>query len=102
MQELLKRLFRKPGLAAEILIATFFINLLFLASSIYVIQILGRYIPYGFDGTLITLTVGMVLTTVLLFWSSLALWSRLIRFETGFFPEQLLRTRKSKSEFSAF
>ena len=67
MQELLKRLFRKPGLAAEILIATFFINLLFLASSIYVIQILGRYIPYGFDGTLITLTVGMVLTTVLLF-----------------------------------
>lgn len=67
MNELLRRLFLKPWLAGEIFIATFFINLLFLASPIYVIQILSRYIPYGFDGTLVTLTTGMVVAMTLLF-----------------------------------
>ncbi|MGE4293339.1 MAG: ATP-binding cassette domain-containing protein [Desulfovibrio sp.] len=67
MRELFRRLFLRPWLAWEIFIASFFLNLLFLASPIYVIQILSRYIPYGFSGTLVTLTVGMVLALVLLF-----------------------------------
>lgn len=67
MNELLRRLFLKPWLASEIIVSTFFINLLFLASPIYVIQILSRYIPYGFDGTLVTLTAGMLLAMLLLF-----------------------------------
>lgn len=65
MQELLRRLFARPVMAVEILTATFFITLLTLALPLYVIQILNRYISYGFHGTLITLTVGMVLAILL-------------------------------------
>ncbi len=43
----------------------FFINILSLASPIFVIQVLNRYVGYGFDGTLITLTVGMLIAGVL-------------------------------------
>ncbi|MCF8108649.1 MAG: ATP-binding cassette domain-containing protein [Desulfohalobiaceae bacterium] len=65
MKELFRRLFRHPLPAAEILAATFFITLLTLALPLYVIQILNRYISYGFHGTLITLTTGMVLAILL-------------------------------------
>jgi ATP-binding cassette subfamily C protein LapB len=61
MKELILRLFQKPVLAVEILIASFFITLLTLALPLYVIQILNRYISYGFHGTLITLTTGMLI-----------------------------------------
>jgi len=66
MNELIRRLFRSRSLAVEILVASLFVNTLFLASPIYVIQILSRYIGYGFDGTLYTLTSGMLI--------ALALW----------------------------
>ena len=65
MKELIRRLFQKPVLAIEILIATFFITLLALAMPLYVIQILNRYVSYGFHGTLITLTTGMLIAIVL-------------------------------------
>lgn len=65
MNELLRRLFRSKPLAVEILVASLFVNVLFLASPIYVIQILSRYIGYGFDGTLYTLTVGMLIALLL-------------------------------------
>lgn len=65
MNELFRRLFRSKPLAAEILVASLFVNVLFLASPIYVIQILSRYIGYGFDGTLYTLTAGMLIALVL-------------------------------------
>lgn len=65
MNELLRRLFQNKSLAIEIIIASLFINILFLASPIYVIQILSRYIGYGFDGTLYTLTGGMMIALVL-------------------------------------
>jgi len=65
MNELFRRLFRSKTLAAEIIVASLFVNVLFLASPIYVIQILSRYIGYGFDGTLHTLTAGMVIALVL-------------------------------------
>jgi ATP-binding cassette subfamily C protein LapB len=65
MNELFRRLFRSKPLAAQIVVASFFVNLLFLASPIFVIQILSRYIGYGFDGTLYTLTAGMIIALVL-------------------------------------
>ena len=65
MKELIHRLFLKPVLAVEILIASFFITLLALAMPLYVIQILNRYISYGFHGTLITLTTGMLIAILM-------------------------------------
>ncbi|MGE4552084.1 MAG: ATP-binding cassette domain-containing protein [Desulfovibrionaceae bacterium] len=67
MKELYRRLRLRPALTTEILVATLFVNVLFLASPIYTIQILSRYIPYGFDGTLITLTCGMLAALALMF-----------------------------------
>ena len=65
MKELIRRFLSKPALAIEILIATFFITLLALAMPLYVIQILNRYISYGFHGTLITLTTGMLIAILM-------------------------------------
>ena len=65
MNELFRRLFLYKPLAAQIIVASFFINILFLASPIFVIQILSRYIGYGFDGTLYTLTIGMLIALAL-------------------------------------
>ncbi|MDM8543047.1 ATP-binding cassette domain-containing protein [Desulfococcaceae bacterium HSG9] len=67
MRELLRRLTKYPLLSTEILIATFFIALLNLASPLYVINILNRYVGYGFDGTLVTLTTGMLIAVALQF-----------------------------------
>lgn len=50
-----------------ILLASLFAALLGLASSIYAIQIFNRYIGYGLDGTLWTLTVGALVAIVLEF-----------------------------------
>lgn len=61
MRELLRRLALHPFLAFEIIIASLFINILSLASPIFVIQVLNRYVGYGFDGTLITLTTGVLI-----------------------------------------
>lgn len=61
MKELFRRLFRSRRLAWEILTASLFVNVLSLASPIFVIQVLNRYMGYGFDGTLITLTTGTLL-----------------------------------------
>ncbi len=67
MRELIKRLAAKPVLALELLAATFFVTLLNLASPLFVIQVLNRYVTFGFDGTLITLFVGMCIALVMLF-----------------------------------
>ncbi len=67
MRELIRRLTKYPLLFTEILIATFFIALLNLASPLYVINILNRYVSYGFDGTLMTLTTGMLIAVALQF-----------------------------------
>ncbi|MFH2091936.1 MAG: ATP-binding cassette domain-containing protein [Pseudomonadota bacterium] len=65
MFELSRRFFKQPFLALEILVATFFIAILVLAMPMYVIQILNRYVSYGFHGTLITLTCGMLIAILL-------------------------------------
>lgn len=61
MRELVRRLIARPLLASEILVATFFINILGLISAVYVILVLSRYVGFGLDATLFTLTSGAVL-----------------------------------------
>ncbi len=65
MIELFRRLFKHPILSVEILTATFFIAVFNLASPIFVISVLNRYVTCGFDGTLITLTAGMLIAVAL-------------------------------------
>lgn len=65
MKELMRFLWLRPVLAIELLAASLLINLLGLASSLYVIQVLNRYVASGVDATLITLTVGAVLAILM-------------------------------------
>ena len=67
MRELFRRLALRPLLAVELVAATLLVTLLNLASPLFVIQVLNRYVTFGFDGTLITLTTGMLAALVLLF-----------------------------------
>ncbi len=65
MRELLARLFKRPGLAAEVVAASMFANVLALASPLFVIQVLNRYVAHGVDATLATLTAGVGLAIAL-------------------------------------
>ncbi|MBU0483262.1 MAG: ATP-binding cassette domain-containing protein [Proteobacteria bacterium] len=67
MQEFFRRLALRPLLTFEVSAATLFITILSLASPLFVIQVLNRYVSYGFSGTLITLTLGMLVAIVLQF-----------------------------------
>ena len=61
MKELLFLLRSRPVLTMELLTASLFINVLSLTSPLFFILVFNRYVTSGFDGTLITLTVGMIL-----------------------------------------
>jgi len=61
MKELLARLYSRPGMTAEIIAASFLANLLALASPIFVMQVLNRYVAHGVNATLATLTIGVCL-----------------------------------------
>lgn len=67
MKELLRRLRGNLGLVNEMLLASLFINILGLTSSIYSIVVLRRYLTVGLDSTLITLSVGAVVAVILEF-----------------------------------
>ena len=67
MNELVRRLFHRPVLATELFAATLLTTLLTLAQPLYVIQLLNRYVNYGFHGTLITLTIGILIAILLQF-----------------------------------
>ncbi|MBF0380069.1 MAG: ATP-binding cassette domain-containing protein [Magnetococcales bacterium] len=67
MLALLRQLFNRPLYSFELLAISFFINFLGLATSIYVIQVLNRYVSHGIDATLLTLTVGVLIAIVLEF-----------------------------------
>ncbi len=60
MNELLYRLALRPGLTLEMLAATLIASILALASPLFVIQVLNRYVAHGVDTTLMTLAVGVV------------------------------------------
>lgn len=65
MKDLLYLMRSKPLLTAELLSASLCINLLSLAPSVFFILVFNRYVTSGFDGTLITLTAGMILAVIL-------------------------------------
>ncbi|GJM06287.1 MAG: hypothetical protein DHS20C10_00210 [marine bacterium B5-7] len=67
MDEFFVRLSARKGYAIELMLTSLFANLLALASPLYVIQILQRYVANGVDGTLVTLTVGVVIAIILEF-----------------------------------
>lgn len=64
MIEIFNRLKSKPNLFVQILIASLFVNLFALATPIYVIQVLQRYVAYGVTSTLITLIVGIIFISI--------------------------------------
>ena len=67
MKELLARLLARPGVAIELGLASLFVNLLALASPLFVIQVLNRYVNQGVDATLVTLMTGVLLAVGLEF-----------------------------------
>ena len=64
MFEIFNRLKKDPRFLSRILVASLFVNLLALATPIYVIQVLQRYVAYGVTSTLITLVVGVILISI--------------------------------------
>jgi ATP-binding cassette subfamily C protein LapB len=64
MSEILKRLLLHPFVFTQLLIVSFFVNILALASPIFVMQVLQRYIAYGFYSTLITLVTGVIIAII--------------------------------------
>ncbi len=65
MNEFFQRMASHPWIACELLLASLFANFLALASPLFVVQVLNRYVSYGVDATLATLTAG-VLAAILL------------------------------------
>ncbi|OAN55941.1 hypothetical protein A6A04_10270 [Paramagnetospirillum marisnigri] len=64
MKELLARLSRHPAATVRLFLASLLVNALGLASSLYVIQVLNRYVGHGVGATLFTLTVGVVIAVL--------------------------------------
>jgi ATP-binding cassette, subfamily C, bacterial LapB len=65
MSELLARLAKRPGLTFEVIAASLLANLLALASPLFVIQVLNRYVAQGVDATLATLSAGVAIAIIL-------------------------------------
>jgi ATP-binding cassette subfamily C protein LapB len=59
-----KKIYINRLLFFKILFASFLVNLLALATPIYVIQVLQRYIAYGVFSTLVTLFCGIVFIVI--------------------------------------
>ena len=59
-----RKIFADRALFFKMLIASLFVNLLALATPIYVIQVLQRYIAYGVISTLITLFFGIIFIVI--------------------------------------
>ncbi|MBF0213312.1 MAG: ATP-binding cassette domain-containing protein [Magnetococcales bacterium] len=64
MKIVLERLRRNPPAMMRLLFAALMVNVLGIASSLYMIHVLNRYIVYGVSSTLVTLTVGVMLAIV--------------------------------------
>ena len=67
MKELFARLKSRPGVFAEMTAASLLVSILGLASSLFVIQVLNRYVAHGVDATLTTLAIGTVIAILLEF-----------------------------------
>jgi len=67
MRELLARLMASPRAAIELIVSSLFANLLALASSLFVMQVLNRYVAHGVNSTLATLVGGVLIAIILEF-----------------------------------
>lgn len=67
MQEIYRRLLKRRVLMVELIVSAFISNVLALASSLYVMQVLNRYVSHGVDSTLVTLTSGVLIAVILEF-----------------------------------
>ncbi len=65
MKEMISRLMTRPALTAEIIAASLIANVLALASPLFVMQVLNRYVAHGVNSTLITLCAGVVIAILL-------------------------------------
>ena len=67
MKELLARLLTRPAIFSEMIAASLLANVLALATPLFVIQVLNRYVAHGVDATLTTLAAGTVIAIALEF-----------------------------------
>lgn len=67
IREAFRRIFSHPRTALELCVSSLCASILALASSIFVMQVLSRYVGYGVDATLATLCVGVLVAIVLEF-----------------------------------
>lgn len=65
MRDLFARLMARPGLTTEMIAASLIANILALASPLFVMQVLNRYVAHGVEATLLTLSVGVVIAILL-------------------------------------
>ena len=61
MTELFSRLKTRPIIFSEMILASLLASVLGLASSLFVIQVLNRYVTHGVDATLTTLAIGTII-----------------------------------------
>jgi ATP-binding cassette, subfamily C, bacterial LapB len=67
MKELMRRFMSRPGIALEMLVGSLFANVMAMASPLFVMQVLNRYVGQGVDATLYTLTSGVLIAIILEF-----------------------------------
>ena len=67
MRELLARLFGRPIIGIEVIACTFLSNVMALATPLFVMTVLRRYVGQGVDATLITLTTGALIAVFMEF-----------------------------------
>ena len=64
MKELISRLIRHPLITVQLLVSSFVIAALGLATSIFVIQVLNRFIAHGVNSTLLSLVIGALIAVL--------------------------------------
>ncbi len=64
MKELMRRLMSRPAIALEMLVGSLFVNVMAMASPLFVMQVLNRYVGQGVDATLFTLTSGVLVAII--------------------------------------
>lgn len=67
MKFIFHRLLSRPSVFASIVFASLIVSLLALASPLFVIQVLNRYVSHGVDATLLTLSVGAIFAVIMEF-----------------------------------
>lgn len=65
MKELFNRFSKNRGKTSGLVMISFIANMLALASPLFVMLVLGRYVSYGIDATLYTLTAGIFIAVTM-------------------------------------